>query len=103
MMTAEEKLALKSAQAEQKVPLMQRGESSKTEEPEFETVTAVFSQTTRTMRKKWQTMSRPFRTASCTASVTPMRQNRRRKRRRKRTNQKTNKTDVTISAVCVLL
>lgn len=36
MMTAEEKLALKSAQAEQKVPLMQRGESSKTEEPEFD-------------------------------------------------------------------
>lgn len=36
MMTAEEKLALKSAQAEQKVPLMQRGESSETEEPEFD-------------------------------------------------------------------
>lgn len=36
MMTAEEKLALKSAQAEQKVPLMRRGESSKTEEPEFD-------------------------------------------------------------------
>ena len=36
MMTAEEKLALKSAQAEQKVPLRQRGESSKTEEPEFD-------------------------------------------------------------------
>lgn len=36
MMTAEEKLALKSAQAEQKVPLMQREESSETEEPEFD-------------------------------------------------------------------
>lgn len=37
MMTAEEKLALKSAQAEQKIPLMQRGEQPETEkEPEFD-------------------------------------------------------------------
>lgn len=37
MMTAEEKLALKSAQAEQKIPLAQRGEQPETEEePEFD-------------------------------------------------------------------
>ena len=89
MMTAEEKKALQEAEAEHKIPLSQRGKQD--EAAEEKPVTAAFwTMTTRTRRKKWQTMSRPFHTASCTISVTPIcRQQRTKRKTRKTRNRET--------------